>query len=71
MSSLVYIGTGLTLLGLCGLIWSIVMVMRARIAALDEEDLKTRMSRILPINIGALFTSLLGLCVVIVGIVLA
>ena len=70
MEILVWIGAALTVLGLGGVIWSIVAVMRARKAGLDDAALRARVSTILPINLGALFVSMIGLMAVIIGVML-
>lgn len=67
MAALVWIGAGLTLAGVAGLGWSVVIVARARQAG--EADLAARMARALPINLGALGLSMLGLTCVVVGLV--
>ncbi|PIE09367.1 MAG: hypothetical protein CSA72_13340 [Rhodobacterales bacterium] len=71
MSGLVWGGVALTLAGLVGIIWSAIKVARARKAGLDDTALRDRMQSILPINIAALFMSMLGLGMVVVGLVLA
>jgi hypothetical protein len=70
MDILIWGGAGLTMIGFTGIIYSIFAVMSARRAATDDADLKLRMGRIIPINIGALFMSMLGLMVVVVGVIL-
>ena len=70
MAALVWIGTGVTLVGLVGLVLSIVRVMRARAAAADDADLRLRLQRIVPLNLGAFLLSALGLMMVVAGLVL-
>ncbi|RYG91710.1 hypothetical protein EU803_04405 [Loktanella sp. IMCC34160] len=70
MELLVWIGAGISVIGLIGIVWSIFAVARARKAGLDDDALRARMSRILPINIGALLLSILGLLLVLVGVIL-
>ena len=70
METLVWIGAGLTALGLLGVIWSIVLVARARRAGLEDAALRARLQRVLPVNIGSLFVSFLGLMIVVVGVIL-
>lgn len=70
MELLVGIGTIVTILGLAGVIWSLVSVARARRAQLGEDALRARMKQILPVNMGALFLSFLGLMIVVVGVIL-
>ncbi len=71
MEWLVWIGAGLSAIGLAGIIYSIFAVTRAKRAGLDDDSLRARLSKILPINIGALFLSMLGLMMVVVGVILA
>lgn len=70
MDILIWIGAAITLLGVGGIVWSILAVIRARKSGLNDEDLRARLSRILPVNLGALFLSVIGLMCVIVGITL-
>ncbi|MEJ6746929.1 MAG: hypothetical protein QNK98_09310 [Yoonia sp.] len=71
MGMLIWIGAALSVLGMIGIVASIVMVARAKKAKLDDAEMRARISKILPINMGALFVSMIGLMMVIVGIVLA
>ena len=69
---LIWIGAALSVLGMIGIVASIIMVARAKKKAkLDDAEMRARISKILPINMGALFVSMIGLMMVIVGIVLA
>lgn len=68
---LIWIGATLSVIGLIGIIYSIVAVTKAKRAKLDDAELRARMSKVLPINLGALLVSVIGLMCVIVGIVLA
>ena len=71
MDILIWIGAAVTVLGFVGVVWSIVLVMRARRAGLDDAGMRQRLQTALPVNVGALLLSLLGLMLVVVGIVLA
>jgi len=70
MAWLIPAGTGVTLMGLAGLIWCIFKVSKARKAGLDEEALKAVMQSTIALNLGALFLSAIGLGLVVVGILL-
>jgi heme exporter protein D len=70
MAALVWIGAGLSLLGLAGVIRSIFTVLRARRRQLSDEELREVMRRALPWNLGALFVSVIGLMTVSVGLAL-
>ena len=67
---IVWIGAGLSVLGLIGLIWSIIKVARARRTITDDAALRAEIQKALPINLGALFLSVIGLMMVVLGIFL-
>lgn len=67
---LIWGGAALSLIGLLGLIWCIIYVARARRAGLTEEDMRARLQKALPMNLAALFLSVIGLMLVILGIFL-
>jgi hypothetical protein len=71
MQFLIWIGAAVTLGGLAGLLWCIVTVIRARRAGLTEDALRTRLQRVVAWNLGALFLSVIGLMLVVIGIVFA
>ncbi len=65
---MVWGGAGLSLLGLLGLGWCIIKVSRAKRAQLDDEAMRVVLRKIVPLNMGALLLSVLGLMMVILGI---
>lgn len=70
MDNLIWIGTIVSLAGLAGLVWCIVTVWKARKAGLSDADLNARLHKVMPVNTGALFLSMIGLMLVVVGIML-
>lgn len=70
MEMLIWGGAAVSLAGLCGLIWCIVRVAGARRRNLPEEELAEVVRGILPWNMAALFLSVIGLMMVVVGILL-
>ncbi|PKP70814.1 MAG: hypothetical protein CVT82_04890 [Alphaproteobacteria bacterium HGW-Alphaproteobacteria-4] len=70
MEWLIWIGAAISLVGLAGIIGCIVAVARARRAGLDDANLRARMAPIVALNLGALFVSVLGLMLIVVGILL-
>ena len=68
---LVWGGVALTVMGLGGILYSVFLVTNARRAGLSDEYLRAKLSKVLPVNIGALFLAMLGLMMVIVGVILA
>ena len=70
MQIIVWSGAAVSLAGLAGLLWCIVKVWRARRAGLSDADLRAAVQAVLPLNLGALFLSVLGLMMVVAGILL-
>jgi hypothetical protein len=61
-------GAALSVAGLVGLVWCILRVMKARKAGLSDDELRAVVQGVLPWNLGALFLSVMGLMLVILGI---
>ena len=57
---LIWIGAALSVLGLLGLGWCIIKVMRAKRSGLDDEEMRDVLARVVPLNMGALLLSDLG-----------
>ncbi|SEK49030.1 hypothetical protein [Roseovarius nanhaiticus] len=70
MESLIWVGAAVSAAGLGGLLWCIARVWRARRAKLDDERMRAVLQKVLPINMGALFMSVIGLMLVVIGIFL-
>ena len=70
MENLIWIGALVTLVGLAGLIWCVMIALRAKRQGLDENAMKSKLQRVVAINMGALFLSAIGLMMVVVGILL-
>jgi hypothetical protein len=70
MEWLIWIGAAMSLAGLAGIIWCILLVAKARRAELPEDEMRAQLARVLPLNMGALFLSVIGLMLVVVGIFL-
>lgn len=68
---IIWSGAGISLLGLLGLVWCILQVGRAKRAKLDDAEMRQVLQSAMPLNLGALFLSVIGLMMVIVGIFLA
>lgn len=68
---IIWSGAAISLLGLIGLIWCIFSVGRAKRAKLNDDEMRIVLKKALPLNLGALFLSVIGLMMVIVGIFLA
>ena len=70
MEILIWIGSILSLLGLVGLLWCINTILRAKKAAVSDEELRMSLQKVVPFNMAALFLSAIGLMLVILGIML-
>ncbi|MBN2907009.1 MAG: hypothetical protein JXJ18_09905 [Rhodobacteraceae bacterium] len=70
MAGLIWGGAVVSLLGLAGLIWCIVQMIAARRAGLSEDALRTRLQKVVALNMAALGLSALGLMMVVIGIAL-
>jgi len=67
---LIWSGAVISLVGFFGLVWCIVTVMRAKRANLPEDDMRAVLQKALPLNLGALLLSVIGLRMVVIGIML-
>ncbi len=68
---LIWVGAFISLVGLAGLVASILKVLRARRANLPDAEMRAAVQAALPLNLGALFLSVIGLMLVIVAIFLS
>ncbi len=65
---MVWAGAALSVLGLVGLLLSILRVAKARRAGLSDDELRAAVQSALPLNMGALALSVIGLMLVMLGI---
>ena len=70
MEILIWIGSILSILGLIGLLWCIKTVIKAKKLADSDEELRTSLQKVVPLNMAALFLSAIGLMLVVLGILL-
>ena len=71
MEYLVWFSGALSILGMLGLAWCVLSVVRAKRKGLDDEELRAVLQSVLPKNLGALLLSVLGLMLVMVGLFLS
>jgi hypothetical protein len=71
MDVVIWGGAGLTVLGVLGLVWCIVLALQARRAGLPEAEVKARLQRVVTLNLAALAVSALGLMAVVTGVILS
>lgn len=70
MQMLVWIGAILTLLGVVGLIWCVLIAVRAKREDLSDAEMKARLQKVVALNMGALALSAIGLMCVVLGLFL-
>ena len=70
MDALIWAGTVVSVIGLVGLVWCILKVARAKKTSQSDEELRASIQKVVPLNLAALFMSVIGLMMVIVGIFL-
>lgn len=70
MEALVWIGAAISVIGLVGIVLSILKVNTARKEDLTDEELRARIQKALPLNLGAFMLSALGLACVVLGVIL-
>ena len=68
MNALVWIGTGITGVGLVGLLACMFLAMKARTDKLDDAALRARLGRLVAWNLGSLGVAVIGLMTVTLGI---
>jgi len=70
MEILIWIGAAISVAGLVGLVWCIVQVARAKRENLSDDAMRARVQKVVPINMAALFLSVIGLMLVVIGVLL-
>ncbi|MGI3209913.1 hypothetical protein ACROSR_02230 [Roseovarius tibetensis] len=70
MDILIWLGTAVSVAGLAGLVWCIILVWTARRRGGSDQDLRAAIRKVVPLNMGALFLSVIGLMMVVAGIML-
>jgi hypothetical protein len=70
MQWMIWGGAAVSMLGLAGLVWCILIVAKARRAQLPDDQMRAKLRGVLPLNLAALFLSAIGLMLVVVGIIL-
>ena len=71
MDWMIWIGAALTLLGVAGLVWCIVLAMRAKKSGLPDAAMRAALQRVVVLNMAALALSGIGLMCVVFGVIVA
>jgi len=61
----------ISVIGIFGIVLSIVQVRRAKKTTTDDAELKAKIQAAMPLNLGSFLLSVLGLMCVVVGVILA
>jgi len=70
MEILVAIGAVISVVGIAGIVLSIVKVRRAKTTSKDDDELRARIQAAMPLNLGAFLLSVIGLMCVVIGVLL-
>lgn len=70
MEALIWIGAAISLLGIGGLVWCIVLALRARNSGQPQEEVSKSLQKVVIYNMAALGVSAMGLMLVVLGIFL-
>lgn len=70
MEILIGVGAVLSLIGIVGIVLSIVQVRRAKRTTTDDAELKAKIQAAMPLNLGSFLLSVLGLMCVVIGVIL-
>jgi hypothetical protein len=70
MQALIWAGAALTLIGVGGLGYCVLLALRARRSGLEDAAMRATLQRVVVLNMAALGVSALGLMLVVLGIFL-
>lgn len=71
MDLVIWGGAVVSLIGVIGIVYCIIMVFKAKRANLPDEEMQSRLKGLVLVNMIALFISVIGLMIVVVGIILS
>ena len=70
MDYLIWVGAVVSLFGLAGIFYCIFLALKAKRANLSDDEMRSRLQRIVILNMAALLLSMVGLMMVATGIIL-
>ncbi|WP_444464429.1 hypothetical protein [Rhodobacter capsulatus] len=68
MELLIWAGAAVSLVGMVGILYCALQVAKAKKAGLDDAALRARLRGVVAMNLGALFVSVIGLMLVVLGV---
>lgn len=68
MELLIWAGAAVSLVGMVGILYCALQVAKAKKAGLDDAGLRAALRGIVALNLGALFVSVIGLMLVVLGV---
>lgn len=71
MEWMIWIGAGLTILGVAGLVYCILLALKAKKANLPDDAMRAALQKAVVLNMAALAVSGIGLMFVVFGVMLA
>ncbi|MFM2389748.1 MAG: hypothetical protein RLZZ437_1303 [Pseudomonadota bacterium] len=71
MTIMIWAGAALAMAGVAGLIWCILMALRAKREGLTGPAMQARLQRVVVWNMAALAVSAIGLMLVVAGVILS
>ncbi|MFZ3583054.1 hypothetical protein ACOI1H_12885 [Loktanella sp. DJP18] len=71
MTYVIWGGALLSVVGLCGVLYAVVAVLRAKARGSDDAALRVRVAQMMPVNLASFLLAVLGLMMVVVGVLLA
>lgn len=71
MDWMIWIGAALTILGVAGLVYCILLALKAKRANLPDEAMRAALQKAVVLNMAALAVSGIGLMFVVFGVMLA
>lgn len=70
MQILIGLGAVVSLIGVAGLVWCILLALKARSTSGSEDEMRGQLQHVVVLNMAALGVSALGLMLVVTGILL-
>lgn len=71
MQFLIPLGAAITIAGLGLLMYCVAKISRAKKAGLSDDEMRAVLQSVVPMNLGALLLSGIGLMIVVLGIILS